>query len=245
MSGAERIVKTDVKSGRDYAAANWGFHKDVYARGYGIQYPEGHVIRAYERVLKYELGFQETSPAKTLLDFGCGNGTHVLYFQKKHFEVYGVDADPIAIRSCKERMSDIASHFKEISPKPSDSDFFPGVRFDVILSNQVLYYLSDSDLERCIETLWQQTKPNGVFIATMMAKESGFYAHSEPAKDGLRRVRVQGRENGESYINFTNDKEDLKRKFVRFNPLHVGHYDTVIREEEGSGLHYLFIGQKK
>ncbi|EOG9634088.1 hypothetical protein ACLMND_001537 [Campylobacter lari] len=45
--------------------------------GYGLQYPDGHVIRFYERILKYKLN----KTSGNLLDFGCGNGVHSKYFQ--------------------------------------------------------------------------------------------------------------------------------------------------------------------
>ena len=40
--------------------------------GYGLQYPDGHVIRFYERILKFQLH----KISGNLLDFGCGNGIH-------------------------------------------------------------------------------------------------------------------------------------------------------------------------
>lgn len=45
--------------------------------GYGLQYPDGHVIRFYERILKYKL----SKTSGKLLDFGCGNGVHSKYFK--------------------------------------------------------------------------------------------------------------------------------------------------------------------
>ena len=45
--------------------------------GYGLQYPDGHVIRFYERIPKFQL--HKTSG--NLLDFGCGNGIHSKYFK--------------------------------------------------------------------------------------------------------------------------------------------------------------------
>ena len=45
--------------------------------GYGLQYPDGHVIRFYERILKYKL----SKTSGKLLEFGCGNGVHSKYFK--------------------------------------------------------------------------------------------------------------------------------------------------------------------
>jgi SAM-dependent methyltransferase len=228
----------------DYLNANWEFHKSSYASGYGIEYPEGHVIRIYHRVLKYELGYKDQEKGRNFLDFGCGNGTHAFYFQKKGFNVYGVDSDPIAIGICKGRAPEIQANFAVVPPKSDSLNLDPSVKFDVVLCNQVLYYLSDTDLKAWLEVMKNSMKPGGVFIATMMGEENSFYAKSSEASDGLRRVSLQGREQGEFFINFTKDKDDLIRKFNLFKPLHIGFYNTVIREEEGSGLHHLFIGTK-
>ena len=55
-------------------------YKNKYEqKGYGVEYPDGHVIRFYERILKYKLN----KTSGILLDFGCGNGTHAKYFKDK------------------------------------------------------------------------------------------------------------------------------------------------------------------
>lgn len=223
-------------------SGNLEFHKSRYASGYGIEYPEGHVIRIYHRVLKYELSYKDYEKGRNFLDFGCGNGTHALYFRNTGFSVYGVDSDPAAIGICKGRAPEIQSNFAVVPPKSVSLNLDPSVKFDVVLCNQVLCYLSDTDLRSWLEVMKASMKPGGVFIATMMGEENSFYAKSSEGGDGLRRVALQGREQGECFINFTKDKEDLIQKFSMFKPMPIGFYNTVIREEEGSGHHHLFIG---
>ncbi|KAB2952942.1 hypothetical protein F9B85_06640 [Heliorestis acidaminivorans] len=46
------------------------------------------------------------------------------------------------------------------------------------------------------------------------------------------------------YVNFTETKEELIDKFSMFNKVHVGYYDAMYREDEGSDFHWTFIGQK-
>ncbi|MCB9292848.1 MAG: class I SAM-dependent methyltransferase [Lewinellaceae bacterium] len=38
-----------------------------------------------------------------ILDVGCGAGRHVLHFQKRGFNITGIDISPLAIQACKER----------------------------------------------------------------------------------------------------------------------------------------------
>ena len=100
------------------------YDKKFQKRGYGIKYPEGHVIRH----LKY---FKNKN---SILDFGCGNGTHLRFFSEiKIKKIYGVDTSKIVdqIRSNKFKIFKIGEHenlIKKLNRK-----------FDVIFSNQVLY----------------------------------------------------------------------------------------------------------
>ncbi|WP_236633120.1 methyltransferase domain-containing protein [Campylobacter armoricus] len=61
-----------------------------YQQGYGVVYPDGHIIRFYERILKYKLN----KTSGNMLDFGCGNGTHCAYFKSKGFKPFGIDIIP-------------------------------------------------------------------------------------------------------------------------------------------------------
>ncbi|MBI4042389.1 MAG: class I SAM-dependent methyltransferase [Deltaproteobacteria bacterium] len=228
----------------DYWQQNAAHHDQAFKQGYGIHYPEGHIIRVYERILKYELGI-DGSKGEKLLDFGCGNATHSSFFRSKGFDIYGVDADATAIRRCRESFPEISGHFEVIDPKPLLERKFFGHTYDVILANQVLYYFSNPDLEACLRSLHSQLRTDGVFIASMMGPQHYFYRHSEEASEGLRRVSLSGRTKAISLINFTYSKEDLLEKFRLFKPISIGYYDFQIREEEGSSFHYLFVGRKE
>lgn len=66
-------------------------YTDKYDKqGYGLSFPDGHIVRFYERILKYKLNFK----GKTMLDFGCGNGVHSKYFQSKGYKPFGIDIVP-------------------------------------------------------------------------------------------------------------------------------------------------------
>lgn len=72
-------------------------YQEKYNQGYGVIYPEGHVIRFYERFLKHE---RKMNGGK-ILDFGCGSGTHMKYFLDKGFEVFGVDIVDGAVKQAR------------------------------------------------------------------------------------------------------------------------------------------------
>ena len=99
------------------------------------------------RIIKHEFGLDGSTHPK-MLDFGCGSGGNCKFFAEKGFNVHGVDQSRIDINRIKERIPYLASNFKCISPlcKPDDI-WFDDTIFDIIVSFQTLYYLSDTDLK--------------------------------------------------------------------------------------------------
>lgn len=221
-------------------------NKDAYDKkyqsGYGIFYPDGHVIRFYEKFLKYELGIDGSSHPK-LLDFGCGNGTHLAYFQTKGFDVYGLDVSEAAIRTAKDRFPEIEEKIALIQQNDDLLNIFD-IKYDVIFSNQTLYFLSNTELNSRLSQIYEMLLPGGVVYFTMMGSENYYYSLSKPIEngDGFRSVTVTGRLNQTLLINFIDDFEDLKKRFGLFTPFYTGFYDCSARE--GSTFHYQFIGRK-
>ncbi|WP_051542012.1 class I SAM-dependent methyltransferase [Clostridium lundense] len=219
-------------------------NKEVYEKkykgGYGIVYPEGHVIRIYEHYIKNLLN---NGKKNKMLDFGCGNGTHSLYFKDKGFEVYGVDISQEAIDICKSRFHTGKEKFFVID-KETDLNKSLNTKFDVIFANQVLYYLSDIELNRKLNEFYELLNDNGIVIFTMMASKNYYYNLAQKCDNetGLYKVELKGRLNETSYINFVKDEEDMKNKFGVFQSLYTGCYDFSMKE--GSSLHYFFIGRK-
>jgi SAM-dependent methyltransferase len=238
-------MPTDAGGSVDYLKEMWKTHLSAYTHGYGVQYPESHIIRCYEQILRAELGL-DGSKRERVLDFGCGSGTHCGYLATKGFDVYGVDSDPVAIQHCKERFPEAADRFAVVPTEPdSNRTYFHG-EYELILSNQVLYLMSNSHLRICLEGLHRQLKAGGIFIASMMTCRHYLYTNSQPLEDGLRRTQMIGPEGPRVFfISFVSSKDEVRERFAMFEPLHIGHYDFSIRENEGGREHYLFIGRKR
>ncbi len=210
-------------------------------------------FRIYGRILNYQFGLNGKRN-DNVLDFGCGSGGNSTFFDSKGFNVFGVDQSAGDIERCHKRLPNKVNQFKTISPECSQDDiWFPRVKFKIITSFQVLYYLNDTDLQRRLTSLYNMLEPGGIFIATMMHTSSWYYGMSHPSEDGMRFVKFYreqdvGRGNlsmNDHYINFTNDEKDLIEKFKIFLPLHTkGYYDGVYRDDQGSEKHLVFIGQK-
>lgn len=219
-------------------------NKAYYDKGYEAENVESYVFRAYGRILKHDFGL-DGSRGEKLLDFGCGSGASLRFFKSKGFDVYGVDISEVDIGRARSRMPDIKDHFLVIPPKPAASDRFFGGQFDVVVSIQTLYFLSDTDLQIRLKTLYDMMKPGAVIYASMMGTQAYFSKYATPAEDGLSKIdfandRITYKD---FYVNLTKGEQDLERKFSMFKKVYIGYYDRNYRNE-GSEFHYTFTGQK-
>jgi SAM-dependent methyltransferase len=209
-----------------------------YNEGYGLVYPDGHIIRTYQHVLKWELGLT----TGRIFDFGCGTGAHLKYFADQSFIPHGCDTSATAIAACRRLMPEHAANLHVSQPWPDMAEFFQGRTFDVFLSNQALYFLEDKGIRHLLAQAAQAMRPGGVLIASMMAY-THWYGRLIAGRQGdFKRVEITGpRLNQTMFINFK-DRDQLPALFAPFKPLHLGFYSHQIRSDEGPGDHWLFIG---
>ncbi len=125
--------------------------------GYGLQYPDGHVIRFYERILKYKL----SKTSGKLLDFGCGNGVHSKYFKNitGGIEPYGIDIVPSLKSLGKDPCLD-SKNFHIISPNSSFKNssiqkwiLYLQIKAYIILQNKLLKKLCKNFMNYAMKEL--------------------------------------------------------------------------------------------
>ncbi|EOD0574512.1 class I SAM-dependent methyltransferase [Campylobacter jejuni] len=209
--------------------------------GYGLLFPDGHVVRFYERILKYKLNKINGN----LLDFGCGNGVHSAYFQSKGFKTFGIDIVP-SLKEIWEQNISGGGYCKIIEPNSSIKGLFDE-NMDIIFANQSLYYIPLKELKQNILEFYELLNTGGILFATMMSKKNYYFSHSQKEeKNGLSKVEINGRLNETSFIHFIDKAEDLKNLFQPFETLFLGDYDPInFYNFEGSAHHYIYIGIKK
>ena len=81
-------------------------NKEYYDQGYEAENVESYVFRTYGRIFKHDFGM-DGSKGEKLLDFGCGSGATMKFFQSKGFNVYGVDISDVDIQRAQSRMAEI------------------------------------------------------------------------------------------------------------------------------------------
>ena len=215
-------------------------------QGYGLQFPDGHVIRFYERILNFAL--QKTSG--NLLDFGCGNGVHSKYFAQRSgggIRPFGIDIVPSLAQIWRNDPLICEQDFHIITPNASFSHLFTQ-KMDFIFANQSLYYLTKENFANTLKEFHDICNDGAIIFATMMASECyDLYQKSKPLPNGL--THIQGtptnRMSEDSYIRFTRDIDELKADFGLFEPLYWGDYTPInLYNFEGSSRHFIFIGRK-
>ena len=138
------MIKSYTKNCKEY--------DNKYSSGYGLQYPEGYIIRICKQIIE----FQEKMSNPTILDYGCGNGIHLEYFSSlwPTSELFGLDISSNAIEQAKKRTSLVNARLEVCKPVPDINNIYLNQKYDLILSNQVLYYLEDKDVKNLINQFY-------------------------------------------------------------------------------------------
>lgn len=227
----------------DYIKSN----KSYWELGYSAPNVDHNVFRFAGRILGPDFNLPQNE--ERLLDFGCGQGAAVNYFNKLGFNAHGTDFSETDIETASNIWPHHSEKFFLCDGDPSANKYFgDGQQYNVVTAVQSLYYFSKDDFEILIRKLYDQLLDGGVFYATMMGTRSEqFYRNSVATPDPwLREVNFNdGRIDVNGYFMFFIDsEEDLLQRFSMFTPLHVGYYSAKFRSDEGDGFHYTFVGIK-
>lgn len=215
-------------------------YRGKYTQGYGLTVPDGHIIRIYKQIIAY----QHKLTGGRVLDFGMGNGTHLAWLREQGaWDVSGVDISDIAVEQARKLLPDAAENLRVVGQHPDLVSMF-AQPFDLIIANQVLYYVDNAELAYLVDQFRRLLRPGGLFYASMMGVENYYYGLSEaqPGSD-LRKVTLKGRLNETTFVNFKT-RDQMISDFSAFQKMHAGYYDNIIREDEGRTMHHFFIGSR-
>ena len=100
-----------------------------------------------------------------ILDAGCGGGRNLVYFLGEGYDVYGVDAEPLAILAMQALAPAIHDHFRvEAIEAMSYADRFA----DVVISNAVLHFAADDrQFQAMLTAMWRVLKPGGLLFCRL------------------------------------------------------------------------------
>jgi len=137
-----------------------------YSRYYDLLYRDKDYVKEAQFVQKllqkYAVG------AKSILELGCGTGTHAALLAKEEYQVHGVDLSADMLQRATDRLSHLP---KELA---SRLEFSQGdirtirinKQFDAVISlfHVISYQTTHEDLQAAFSTAKAHLKPGGVFI---------------------------------------------------------------------------------
>jgi len=218
-------------------------NSEYWSGTYDAPNVESFIFRFYGRILRFDYGI-DGSKHERLLDFGCGQGGALRFFDQKGFNVHGVDIAEKDLEVARQIMPHRREQFSLVNPTPNPDAVLFGGNFDIVISIQTLDFLSNSDFAKAVRCLYNSMKPGALIYASMNGDSMYYRQHATPADDGLWHVRFKtSRVDYDLYLNFVKDKDEMKERFKLFTPIYLDHYDSSFRHE-GSEFRYTFFGQK-
>ena len=221
-------------------------NRKYWEQGYDAPSVNHPIFGFHDRVLKPEFNLPQGHEA--VLDFGCGQGAAVNFFNTNGFNAFGVDISESDLSIAGNRYPHLRHRFHVCAADPAANvTYGPTLQYKVITAVESLHYLSRKDFYAAVKKLYRQLAPGGLFFATLVGERSSSFAKSQPTEDPwLRRTEVQSTPAPvDSYNFFVRDEDDLIDRFIFLKPLHVGYYAEKYRSDEGDGFHYTFCGIKE
>ncbi|MFX0066661.1 MAG: class I SAM-dependent methyltransferase [Candidatus Hermodarchaeota archaeon] len=204
--------------------SNWD---DIYKKELrGIWYPILGIIRFTARYLKRKIGielYETKKETKRIIDLGCGNGNHVVFFAEQGFDVSGIDISEEAIEiarawlNMRDLKADLQAGDIENIPCPDQS-------FDVVISHAVLDHIPFEKAKKVMEEIKRILVPGGYVCISLRSIEDCEFGRGKEVEYHTF-VLEEGYEKGviQHYFDF----QEIKELFTDFKI-----FDLELHEEK-------------
>lgn len=146
-------------------------------------YPNEDIIRFCARLIQKKLThdrYEIRRNVDRMLDLGCGNGRHAIYFAEQGCKASGIDVSQQAIDWAQDwsarKKLDIDFRVADIEHLPYDDE-----TFDVAVSHGVLDHVPMETAVRAAKEVHRVLKPAGLFYCDLRSIEDSDYGVGEQA----------------------------------------------------------------
>ncbi|OGW03298.1 MAG: hypothetical protein A2Z59_07430 [Nitrospinae bacterium RIFCSPLOWO2_02_39_17] len=145
--------------------------------GWPAEIPTRTVVR-FLKEIKIE------KPEGEVLDIGCGEGRHTIFFAENGYDAYGFDMELLAIKSAK-RFAKIKGIKKNIHLFIGNILSLPFSHniFDIAIDYGCLHHIKKSDLKIYIENVSMVLKEGSFFVLSVFSTKFKHYDHFFTKKD--------------------------------------------------------------
>ena len=133
---------------------------------------EKETIR-YQRIIKYIDDFGTKKPK--ILDLGCGEGILCERMKNSDYSSFlGMDFSSVSIERAKQlKLKDADFICADIH------NFKPAEKFDVIIFNEVFYYIHESEKQNVLDRMIASLTDNGIIITSIYREGHGCWNYFE------------------------------------------------------------------
>lgn len=154
----------------------------VYSEGFmTMWYPNEDIIRFCSRLIRKRLThdrYEVKRPVERVLDLGCGNGRHAMYFARQGFKTAGIDVSQQAIDWAADwaRREELDVDFRvaDIEKLP-----YADRSFDVVVSHGVLDHVPAKTARNAAKEVHRILQPGGLFYCDLRSTEDYEYGIGE------------------------------------------------------------------
>ena len=210
---------------------------------------ENVVFRLQGKILKPQFNLPKNN--EICLDFGCGQGASVNYFNQMGYNAFGVDVSEKDIEIAKRRYPHIKEKFSVCKPnvyKNKLTKFTDNKKISLVVCQQSLYFFDKKHFNLLLKNINNSLTSRGILFASMKSEQHTFSNFSKDTKhEWLKVLNWKNKRFSvkDYYFFFTTSIEDLKNKFKIFKTIYTGSYHLSLDPSESNNHHYTIVCQKK